>query len=78
MEEKIKSWFQNIYIQMRMQGEQGLDQLAIFSVPTYIEWQKNEPDIDKILDIVLPNLADVYDEPNFVTEVNQRLGRYAS
>jgi hypothetical protein len=72
--EKQAYWLHNIMLQMRIQGESGLDEYAFFTPENYAEWQNQEPNFEQILDFVIENLPD--DTENVRAKINKRLGRY--
>ncbi|HLP87003.1 MAG TPA: hypothetical protein VK184_00125 [Nostocaceae cyanobacterium] len=73
LEEKKGYWLSNIMLQMRFQGESGLDEYSFFTPDNYAKWRAEEPDFDQILDFVIENIPDDTDEVR--TEINRRLGR---
>jgi hypothetical protein len=56
-EEKRAFWLQEIYHAIRMQGEMGYAPESIFDESTYREWRAIEPEMDAILDYVIPKLV---------------------
>ena len=73
LQEKQAYWLHNIMLQMRFQGEAGLDEYAFFTPENYAEWQEKEPDFDQILDFVIENIPD--DTESVRAKINKRLGR---
>lgn len=65
-------WLQRVLHQMRVQGEAGLDEYALFNPEAYAAWRAREPDIDRILDFVSEHLAD---DGDVRAEIDLRIGR---
>jgi len=57
---------------MRVQGEAGLDEYALFTPAAYASWRAQEPDIARILDFVSDHLANDGDAR---AEIDLRIGR---
>lgn len=65
-------WLQRVLHQMRVQGEAGFDEYALFNPAAYASWRAQEPDIDRILDFVSDHLANDGDAR---AEIDLRIGR---
>lgn len=73
IEEKKGYWLHSVMLQMRFQGEWGLDEYSMFTPENYAEWLEIEPEIDQILDFVIEHIPD--DTESVRAEINQRLQR---
>lgn len=74
LDERKGQWFQGLYLAMRMQGEATGDEFAVFRPDSYRSWQKEEPEIEMILDLFIDGLSKLYGQ-EVKAEINQRLGR---
>lgn len=60
--EKIASWVGDIHQQMRWIGEEGKDEMSLFSKKEYEYWKSVEPNIDEFLPHILDQLRINHDK----------------
>ena len=56
LKEKVTYWAKGIHDSMRSFGEQGHDEMSIFSKREYDIWKSEEPNIDELLPLILDQL----------------------
>ena len=60
--EKVTYWAQGIHDSMRSFGEQGHDEMSVFSKREYEMWKSEEPNIDELLPHILDQLRINHDK----------------
>ena len=60
--EKVTYWAQGIHDSMRSFGEQGHDEMSVFSKREYEIWKSEEPNIDEFLPHILNQLRINHDK----------------
>ena len=60
--EKVTYWAQGIHDSMRSFGEQGYDEMSVFSKREYEMWKSEEPNIDELLPHILDQLRINHDK----------------
>jgi hypothetical protein len=56
IKEKIEYWSMSFNVEMRRSGEQGYQELSIFSKKSFSYWLSKEPDLEKMLPDVLKQI----------------------
>lgn len=73
-EGKLQVWSRYLFQLLRWNGESLEDQLGMFTEENYQVWKKREPQIDKMLDELIPKISEQLGG-GYEQKINERLCR---
>ena len=79
-DERIEHWVAVLYRGMRWCGEDGLDEMEVFTPELLARLTSDDPAIGGLLSAVLARLALMHleDPHRFITDANRRMGTHAT